>query len=478
MDRIIIRSVVNILLVLFLVSFLFLTIQLFVPDPEIKDVIYNQANSYYYLELFDPIYFSYGFEYDNIQRLDFDTGKYSSCSDYSIDLFPDNFYKQLEKTNELYITYYNNPNHETAHDVINQQRETALAYIDDNERFLKSLTDIDEETTFSMTNGKFITLAEVREYINQNIFNGYNILEELQQRQIKLHRQEEYNLLSAPSVSLSMSNNIDKQYLLDDEQALELLRLYVVASKDDISTQKKVSKYSTDDLFLAEIPLTCENNIPENVYGVDDDFYAHMFYGDYDGDINIVEDYETRGELYMPIASCNCPYSEEDRVNWYLIKHIHEDIEKNGFTEYENYERKFLHEPTYKNVLLLSDVYEKELKNSFYYDTKNEDHLLMWKRMNKINTKFFLIDELLDDINLQESSKYFNTDAKNICDEYQNYVIVESMYHLTFMQWSDAVFRDDVELPYDDDTSYEIFVSVEIDDNKKFINDLLEKDIS
>jgi hypothetical protein len=445
-----------------------------IPDIDIQ---VNLADGFYYKQLLEPIYLSHGFSYSDVEPLRLSTRKYSSCTDSNIYLFPNEFLIELSDTQFYYTKYLNNPTHENGHRLLNQQKDTAFAYINDNQEFLRVLTDFDYDELFGLPNGKSISLKELRLYIRQNIANGYLVLEELQTREYMLHDNPDYFYNSNSASSLSTTHTIDNTYLIDEESALSLLKQYVLESADDKTAHKKVDSYTEEDLFLAEIPITCEDGMNANVYGVDDDIYAHMFYGDYDGPINFIDDITQRGKLYMPIAACNCPYSEEDRVNWYVVKHIVEDLYDTGYTQFVDIERKLQEQPTYNNLNILSDLYTHQVKQDIMLNQVSDNTSLMWRRANQIDTKFFIYPELIDDINYKESSTYFTSESQNLCVEFQNYILVESLYHLNFMRWSPAVFITDEPLPFNEQ-NIDIPVVQPITNNKMYAETVLQLSIN
>ena len=199
-----------------------------------------------------------------------------------------------------------------------------------------------------------------------------------------------------------------------------------------------------------------------------------MFYANIYGKTGIVEQYKYNEVWDMPFAGCNCPFIEEDRINWYLMKYIKDKILTNKYLGDSRIEKKFINSPTYTNSKIVSDYYEKELKIAFLKNNITNKHNEMWRLYNQINTKYFLYDEAANDINHKESLKYFEGPSDNVCEEYQNYVFVESMFHLNFMRWSESVFilNNDIELDKYEDRQY----TINITDEKKFLYEVLENE--
>ncbi|MFW6243329.1 MAG: hypothetical protein ACOC2W_04150 [bacterium] len=436
------------------------------------DISKGLHNNLYYAELFDPIYYSYGYEeYKNIYKQP-SLKKYDECAEYNLDLYPENFLTELEKSQKAHNVYFKNPTHDNAHNMIDKQYDTAFAYIKDNERFLQSLLDIDDDINFIMSNNKIISLQDMRDYFKYNIENGYAMVDKINERsKTYLHSNySSYNLEDIPNFQLSNTDTINKKDILTKNEALKMFKIYVNASKDDIKTQKKLDDYTIDDLFLAKIPLSCyDEYVP--VYGVDDDIYANMFYANIYGETGVVEDYKYRDEWYMPFAACMCPFVEEDRINWYLIKDVAEELKTNEYLGQNIIEQKFIDSPTYLNLGILSDYYESEIKKAFLNNKITPITNNMWHLFNKINTKYYLYNEVYDVIDVYESMSYFEDSSDNVCEEYQNYVIVESMFHLNYMRWSKSVFILDDTILLDDYTERQY--SVNITDEKEFIYGIL-----
>jgi len=449
-----------------------LTITVSNNNFNIRNGLHDQM---YYAELFDPIYYSYNFEeHQNIYSQP-KLNRYSECAEYELDLYPEDFLKELEKSQITHNRYFRNPTHDNLHLMIDQQYNTAFAYIADNQKFLQSLLDIDEEINFVMQNDKVITLENLRQYFIKNIDNGYAMVEKIHNREKKYSHKGTsiYNIESYPMPQLSRTDTIDISDMLTKDEALKMLKLYVESSKDDVSTQKKIDSYTVNDLFLTKIPLTCYDGKYTEIYGVDDDFYAHMFYANIHGQTGIVEDYKYKGVWDMPFAGCNCPFIEEDRISFYLIKYIQEEIITNEYLGETNIEKKFINSPTYNNMKIVSDLYEKEIKLSLMSNNIDKETNAMWRVYNQINTKYFLYDEAYNDINPKESMKYFEGPSDDICEEYQNYVLVESMFHLNFMRWSEAVFILDDTMELEDYTEREN--KINISDERDFLYNILNK---
>ena len=467
----------NALYIILIISLVFLTKTIITNNAENNnfDIENGINNQFYYEELFDPIYYSYNYEnYKNIYSQP-NLKKYNDCAEYELDLYPDNFLNALEKSQKAHNIYFKNPSHDNMHYMVEAQYDTAFAYIEDNKRFIQSLLDIEEDVNFVMSNDEIITVSKLREYLQKNIDNGYAMIEKINKRsQSNGHSiYTEYNLEQYPNPELSKTDNIDLTNIITDDEALKLFKLYVKNSKDDISTQKKLDSYNVEDIFLTKIPLKCYDEYTE-VYGVDDDIYAHMFYANIYGKTGIVEQYKYNEVWDMPFAGCNCPFIEEDRINWYLMKYIKDKILTNKYLGDSRIEKKFINSPTYTNSKIVSDYYEKELKIAFLKNNITNKHNEMWRLYNQINTKYFLYDEAANDINHKESLKYFEGPSDNVCEEYQNYVFVESMFHLNFMRWSESVFilNNDIELDKYEDRQY----TINITDEKKFLYEVLENE--
>ncbi|MAH45331.1 hypothetical protein CMI37_05855 [Candidatus Pacearchaeota archaeon] len=419
------------------------------PDIEIHlqhDFDDEQLEQFYYINVFEPLYFS---PVDTYEQLEFDKFKpisdysffnqFRSCSDNHIDLYPDDFLRMLKKSELKHIKFFNNPTRTSANNLLQQQRKTAHAYLSDIDRFYKSLEGIGKEENFMMPDTQLLTITNLKQILVDFRENTYAILVELDRREKILTGGEQYIVEHDKQVDCGAFDEVDTRYTLTPEIAKDLFLYYIDTSKDPQSEYNRAEQIPVSDFNSYLIELNCYNDYYDYVYGVDADMYGHMFMAKYDSSAHDVLDfYERNGNFDMPFTSCFCPFVEEDRINWYLIDYFNTD-EDHEEEEIGCMEHSFSHNPTQRNLDRWANENEQHMKRA--YHTKEWDNFdTLWKEKTQIETKFFLFTEAMDDINPGYSFAYFEDSTRDLCKEYQNVVFVESLFYLTFMPWSKSVY--------------------------------------
>jgi len=90
--------------------------------------------------------------------------------------------------------------------------------------------------------------------------------------------------------------------------------------------------------------------------------------------------------------------------------------------------------------------------NDLYFErsvwSQSEKKLILYLKLDvssSYNTKFYIYYELYDDIHYEEGMSFFgkSLNVEDVCDEYADFLIVETYFHLNFMSWSNAVYIGD-----------------------------------
>ena len=191
------------------------------------------------------------------------------------------------------------------------------------------------------------------------------------------------------------------------------------------------------------------NSIP--VYGWDKNIYPNIMLGE---DTLFKDRPKYLRELF---TLSRCPYVELTRLNWYVTDGLYRDISQEPInTNYEGprsiqvteAERIFLEDPGDETLSQLSKVYKMALKDNLNSDKFSQELPIFWRRSLQESSRLHKFEPTYDDFyndkHMRVWDKYFpQPGPRSDASVYNNFLLLESTYALTFMTWSDSVWRLD-----------------------------------
>jgi len=425
------------------------------PEPVLNLTAPENVNieDYFLLTYIKPIFFS---PQDYEGQIDFskfeDLSETSFFKEYTkntgreIDIYPGDFLNEYEKTNTQTRIFLAEPTYENAVKLNMQQKRTLAAYSVDLGRFISSI-DANQNYSFMMRNGQVITKKELRDMLSDLNDNMAYILAQIQIREEILNGQMGYSLpdVNKPDIAeFEVFTEDDFDNTISKSTAKDLFSLYTYYADDRKETHRD---YSEDDFKLYKINLKCWQNDSGFVYGISEDVYPNVLLAQKD---MIKEDYRFAYNWDNGFTSCTCPYTDVERLNWFLVDNMYEKITKDTINSVKEYEDIFIQNPSQHNLELLAIVYRAQLYEDIKAE-KTEDLAKLWKRMHQIETKTFLYTEVMNDIDWEQHFAPFIIETdEHMETHYQSIIASDSFYLMTFMPWSSSVwFRPD-ELRFDD----------------------------
>lgn len=371
--------------------------------------------------------------------------EYSERTGNTIDIYPGDFLRQYELNQMATRQFLAEPTYENALVLTLQQRKTLAAYAIDLGKFIESI-DTSQEYSFLMRNGQELTKTELVQMLTELNDNMAYILAQIEIREQILNGEMGYSLPDVIRPGLGEFETFAPDNTISKSTAKELYSLYTYYADDKDETFKPSLKYSTDMFKLYKINLKCWEKDSAYVYGIDEDVYPNTLLAEKN---MIAYDYENWLMWDNGFTSCTCPYSDVERLNWFLIDDMHTKISKDPIESVLEYERWFLANPTQTNLELLAVVYRAQLYDDMKAENA-EDLARLWKRMHQIETKTYLYAEVMNDVDFEEHFEPFVVDGTDIEAHYQQIIATDSFYIMTFMPWSSSVwFRPDP-LSFDD----------------------------
>jgi hypothetical protein len=165
-------------------------------------------------------------------------------------------------------------------------------------------------------------------------------------------------------------------------------------------------------------------------------------------------DYENLLTWDNGFTSCTCPYSDVERLNWFLVNDMYKKISAQKIESVKEYENMFLANPSQKNLELLGVVYRSQLYQDLK-DQKKDDLAKLWLRLHQIEMKSHLFNKVMDDIDWEEHFAPFIISEEGMEKHYQQIIATDSFYVMTFMPWSSAVWFKPEPMVFDDNRTTE-----------------------
>lgn len=222
------------------------------------------------------------------------------------------------------------------------------------------------------------------------------------------------------------------------------------------ATEKKLTLEQWNELRLVdEIPTKydvepiCLEKDTVPIYGWDKNVYPNIILaqeGLYSMNPGYVKDF---------FSLSRCPYVEITRLNWYVNDGLYREIEDSNMSEsyngpnkstVERAEQLYLENPGDETLSQLSSGYRMALVKSLEKGRYDSELPQLWKRTTQEKSKLHKFETTYDDFYSKEHMEvwddYFANPGPNARQSvYNNFLLLESIYGLTFMTWSDSVWR-------------------------------------
>lgn len=425
-----------------------------VDEPELNLTAPDNANleDFFLLTYIRPIFFS-PIDYEG--QIDFDVFEdlseaeffvqYTKDTGNEIDIYPGDFLREYEINHQMTRIFMADPTYENAVKLSTQQKKTLAAYSVDLGNFIRSIDD-SQEYMFMMRNGQTLTKTELKQMLSELNDNLAYVLAQIEIRDEILNGEMGYSLPDVNRPGLGEFEVFAPNNSISKTDAKALYSLYTYYADDKEKTFAPSLSYSEDKFKLYKINLKCWEKDSAYVYGIDEDVYPNILLSERD---MISFDYENWLMWDNGFTSCTCPYSDVERLNWYLIDDMITKISENPIDSVLEYERWFLANPTQKNLELLAVVYRSQLYQDMK-DKKKDDLAVLWKRMHQIETKTYLYNTVMDDINWDDHFAPFIVEGELYETQYQQIIATDSFYIMTFMPWSSSVWFSPEPLSFDD----------------------------
>lgn len=457
---------------------------------KVENTDVENLHNLYMKTYLDPLFYSPGpkDEFDFSGFMNFSKNQFltKKCG-LHYDVFPDQYLEELEVNKKITDEFFEHPSLENAGKLLDQNRDTLSRYVDGINEFGQALKknvtenrcfesdqDLKRSNYFFITPERFeITYPLLVNYTKALNDNSRALMEDIRRRREILTGG---GIPSLPSTTkpegLSLSEvswegtetAIDKKEAVESTNERRKKEYEIFNLKEEFGADglKLINK---DEVKQFKMKLNCIKN-SSLVYGVEKDIYPNIFLATKPRDI----EYNSTSLNFF--ASCRCPYSEETRLDWYMLNDLYEDVskEKAGNSQQRDtrigeIEHVFLKYPGTETAEKLSSAYYRELVENIKSDRFDETISVLWSRSQKEKTKIHRFRETFDDFynkyHMKVWYRYFNN-TEDVLGENQNHthtendggeeytpnkyyaqIIMESQYHLTFMTWSDSVWRLD-----------------------------------
>ena len=346
--------------------------------------------------------------------------RYENKYDFEFYVKPKRFYTNLENLNVAYYRYYHTPTKKNAYLLTKQQRLTIMSYIEDINTFIDN-EPLYEDIDFVNEYNVFLNKFEMNAYLLYGVDKFYDLLTEVDER---------YNLISYGETVIEEpyqpNLNDYKEYnpanILNQSMANKMFSVFTYYSPHKQDKIKKTLRLYDDQFKLYYIDSRCYKHKDIPVYGIDGNFYSNIFFASINSTgPDLVDRYKVEEDFDMSFTFCKCPYIEEDRIQWYLINHFVKELKGKNIDEYET---KFLNNPSTHNIKLLGKYYK--------YKFFNTQDIKYWVYYNQIQTPLFLLVDSANNIDVKIHFDQYSCDDCKEGDRMQSLYIIDSFYSLYY----------------------------------------------
>jgi hypothetical protein len=376
--------------------------------------------------------------------------EYTKRTGNFVDIYPGDFLIEYKKTSDMTRLFYVEPTEENARLLVEQQKKTLLRYIQDLSRFIKSI-DQNENYMFLMRNGQTVSKTELKEMLTDINQNAAYILAQIEIRESVLNNEAGYSLPMVKMPELTEFEVLNQSDVISKPLAKTLMSLYIFYSDDMNKTYDESLTWNAEEFKLYKINLKCWEQESGFVYGIDKDVYPNILLAERD---MITFDYTHWQSWDNGFTSCSCPYSDVERLNWFLVDDMYKKISSQKIESVKEYEDMFLANPSQKNLELLGVVYRSQLYQDLR-EQKKDDLAKLWLRMHQIEMKSHLFNKVMDDINWSTHFGPFIVKEEGMEKHYQQIIATDSFFTMTFMPWSSSVWFKPEPMVFDDNRTKE-----------------------
>lgn len=435
---------------------------------------------YFYLKTYtDPLFYSPGEdpELERFENLEQEKILSEVCG-LEYDVVPDEYFSELEENHRVTENFLEKASFNNAKELMNQNYNTTKAYSGFISNFIDLVNkDISQNKCFRSTIGDDYSMAlmtntPTRYRVDSSVMESYMtlgnnnskaLIKDLERRQQVLNLERALGLKvenrSVGEVSFNYTKSVKSPEKALEEFNFRRKEEYVsLKDSENGSWDENVSSIELNESvrdrhgFVDRTPVQydlepyCMERDTVPLYGWDENVYPNVMLGQ--------RMFFQDNEAYLKdfFTSCRCPYVELTRLKWYNVDGLYQEISEDRVGEdgkVSRAERIFLENPGEESMEQLSDMYENRLKERLREGEFDENIDEMWIRSTKENSKLNNFESAYDDFynekHMEIWSKYFpiDRDSKFGMQRYNKFLIMESLYPMTFMTWSDSVWRID-----------------------------------
>jgi hypothetical protein len=392
------------------------------------------------------------------------------------DLVPQEMFNAFDGVKGQTALFFQYPSTISAGDLMDSQREAASAYasyagtvlelmnasLGSNECFHDGVGTV-PIARLTMTDPSYgIDSSVVLDHVRKATRNAERLQSVIERRESILEGEERFAInTSRPTVSNITHPEYDD--LMTPDEAIDTFNdrrgeeyLELIQGQND--TDRALTPEEQEEArFAEELPRRYDIHdhcAPEGttvpVYGFDMDVYPNLVAGRTSLHSNSSE---FRNIDHFTV--CRCPYREISRLDWYAVDSMYEDLDADrdnatGGSDTATAEQVFLQSPGAGSYDQLGEVYTNAVKRMIGSGTFDEDLTTMWRRGMQARGKLHVLNETYDDFynedHMEVWNEYFPTTEQDRpfgAKRFNYFLLTESLYPLTFMTWSDAVWRID-----------------------------------
>ncbi|MFB6116033.1 MAG: hypothetical protein ABEK10_00840 [Candidatus Nanosalina sp.] len=432
----------------------------------------------FYLKTYlDPLFYSpvdegKKFALKNFEKFESEKILTDRCG-LSYDLIPQNYFNSLERNHRYTEDFLEKASRENAIELIQENRRTVKAY----SGYIGNFTDVitkkvsrnkcftngsaENTAIVTLTPGKYqIKFETIVNYTKTVNTNARKLLEEIEEREKILENGRKFEIdynVSLPrffgEVNLKW-NETKTRSIINSRRTREYHGRNIDETGLDLRTVDKV------ETFLMQ--PSCLQNTTVEITGAREDIYPNIM----TRDRLFPKSHPFEGLFGDFFSVSKCPYVEKTRLKWYVMEDIISEVRENpAYVDYsgvnarklESAERFLTEEPDQRHFQELSDTYYQVLRKSVSQGVYSDKLGIIWRRSIQSRSKIDQFEETYNDFynsyHMKVWKKYWPTpvdkngkipeSSKFTPSKFFTFVLMESEYPLTFMTWSESVWRLD-----------------------------------
>lgn len=448
-----------------------------IENPQVRRI-----HKFYLKTYTDPLFYtpteSGSYNFSNYSQFENQKILAKECG-LEYDVIPSKYFDSLQKNQEETNQFLSHPSRQNALELIDQNRAANRAYAAQISNFIDLLDkDLTQNDCFSKkesnTTYRFSTYGPVTEEISvSNLIdharkannNAIAMRKDINAREQILDGQDDFEIkvdkppkLSDRSVLKPQKTPEEAKKMINDRREEEHIDLELNSKSLEIrDLEDPPESYS-----LRTYCPHSDDNESVSIYGVRKNIYPNIFAGQNILDEAEFENHPASSEDFFTV--CRCPYVEITRLNWYNTDSLYEKVSSQSIAgklngelkeNVENFESKFIEDRSQTSLESLADSYAYTYTKLLKEDVYNDQIPIMWRRSHQQKSKLNNFAETYDDFynpyHMTVWEGYFEdfyypdqeNDEKLSEETYYYFLIMESEYALTFMTYSDSVWRID-----------------------------------